>query len=120
MHRGGSLRSGHSFARGESLVHDEDDGRRPAPGAADADSLVGRLAGQSEMEVNSYHHQSVERPGQILRPSRFLPMAWSRQWKTRPDDLLLVSSGIPSGAGRRIRASKALFSALIEQARLRL
>ena len=35
------------------------------------DSIVGRLAGHSEIDVNSYHHQAVGQPGKNLRAVAF-------------------------------------------------
>src|SRR5206468_7593315 len=69
VHRGGSLVQDIPSVVSNPLVHDEDDPNPPArhPVRLTQGSLIARLTGRSEMEVNSYHHQAVQRPGKDLR-----------------------------------------------------
>ena len=73
VHRGGSLVQDIPAVVSHPAVHDNDDDKPPArhPVRISTDSLIGRLAGGPEMEVNSYHHQAVEKPGLNLRPVAF-------------------------------------------------
>src|SRR5438552_12353152 len=74
VHRGGSLVQDIPALVRSALTHDEHDGAKPAARhriRITEDSLIGRLAGCSEMEVNSYHHQAVANPGRNLRPVAF-------------------------------------------------
>jgi putative glutamine amidotransferase len=56
-------------------VHDRDNQDPGAPASHTiriiSDSLIGQLAGKTEAEVNSYHHQAVEKPGRNLRHVAF-------------------------------------------------
>jgi putative glutamine amidotransferase len=73
VHRGGSLVQDIPALVAKPLTHDEDDDKPAARHSVriEGDSVIGRLAGRSEMEVNSYHHQAVEKSGRNLRPVAF-------------------------------------------------
>src|SRR5262245_19923976 len=69
VYRGGSLVQDIPALVDRAVTHDEDDGKPAAHHLVrlDVESLIGGLAGRSEMEVNSYHHQAIEKPGRNLR-----------------------------------------------------
>jgi putative glutamine amidotransferase len=122
VHRGGSLVQDIPSVVSNSLIHDEDDGKPPARHMVRlvSDSLIGRLAGRAEMEVNSYHHQSVERPGTDLRVSAVSPDGVIEAVEDATGRFLIGVQWHPERGWRGDPASQALFKALIEQARLRL
>src|SRR5262249_38956453 len=70
--RGGSLVQDIPSLVANAVAHDTDDAAdTPAEPArhlirASQDSLIATLAGKTEIEVNSYHHQSVKKPGRDL------------------------------------------------------
>ena len=68
--RGGSLIQDIPAMIDNPLIHDEDDPTAAARHMVqiEKESFIGRLAGRTEMEVNSYHHQSIEIPGRNLKP----------------------------------------------------
>src|SRR4030095_8676034 len=73
VHRGGSLVQDIPAVLDQPVTHDEEDDRPPARHMVRIveDSLIGRLTRRSEMEVNSYHHQAVDKPGRNLRAVAF-------------------------------------------------
>jgi putative glutamine amidotransferase len=121
VHRGGSLVQDIPSAISEPVVHDEDDGRPPARHMIriEKDSLIARLAGRSEAEVNSYHHQSVQRPGRNLRPVAFAPDGVIEAVEDATGRFLLGVQWHPERGWKDDPFSKALFTTLIDQARLR-
>src|SRR6266478_9259657 len=58
VHRGGSLVQDIPALVSGPLIHDEENDRPPARHFVrlNEDSVIARLAGRSEVEVNSYHH----------------------------------------------------------------
>jgi putative glutamine amidotransferase len=83
------------------------------------DSLISRLAGTREMEVNSYHHQSVERPGRNLRVVAVAPDGVVEAVEDTGGRFIVGVQWHPERGWQENPSSRALFSALIEQARLR-
>ena len=73
VHRGGSLVQDIPALVESAVTHDEDNDKPAARHMVRIaeDSLIGRLAGRAQLEVNSYHHQAVEKPGRNLRPVAF-------------------------------------------------
>src|SRR5436190_6214670 len=73
VYRGGSLVQDIPAVVDNAVAHDNDDAAdNPSHPARhlvrlSADSLIARLAGKAEIEVNSYHHQSVQTTGRNLR-----------------------------------------------------
>ena len=122
VHRGGSLVQDIPSVIANPLVHDEDDGKPAARHMVRLmqDTLIARLAGRGEMEVNSYHHQSVERPGQDLRVSALSADGVVEALEDTTGRFLIGVQWHPERGWRDDAASQALFTALIEQARLRL
>jgi putative glutamine amidotransferase len=121
VHRGGSLVQDIPAVVSNPLIHDEDDGKPPARHLIRIaeDSLIGRLAGRSDVEVNSYHHQSVERAGRDLRPVAVSPDGVIEALEDTRGRFVIGVQWHPERGWREDPLSQRLFSALIEQARLR-
>src|SRR5262249_48920469 len=69
VHRGGSLVQDIPALLPDPLIHYEDDHKPAARHAVRLaqNSMIGQLAGCTDLEVNSYHHQAVATPGRNLR-----------------------------------------------------
>src|SRR5262249_6707008 len=121
VHRGGSLVQDIPSLVTNPLVHDEDEPHPPArhPVRLTRDSLLARLTGRSEMEVNSYHHQSVQLPGKDLGIVAVAPDGVVEALEDTTGRFVIGVQWHPERGWREDPASQALFSALIEQARLR-
>jgi putative glutamine amidotransferase len=122
VYRGGSLVQDIPAVIGEPLIHDEDD---PRPAARHMvrvaeDSLIGRLVGDSEMEVNSYHHQAVASPGRNLRPVAFANDGVIEAVEDTTGRFVLGVQWHPERGWKDDVFSKALFGRFIEEARLSL
>jgi putative glutamine amidotransferase len=105
----------------QPLIHDEDDDKPPArhPIKIAEDSIVGRLAGHPEMDVNSYHHQAVGKPGRNLRAVAFANDGVVEAVEDTTGRFVVGVQWHPERGWQTDPFSKALFSKLIEQARLR-
>jgi putative glutamine amidotransferase len=121
VHRGGSLVQDIPAVVSNALIHDEDDGNPPARHLVRivTDSLIGKLAGQSNVEVNSYHHQAVERPGHHLRAVAIAPDGVTEAVEDSTGRFVIGVQWHPERGWKESPFSQALFMALIEQARLR-
>jgi len=121
VHRGGSLVQDIPSVVSNPLVHDENDPNPPArhPVRLTQGSLIARLTGRSEMEVNSYHHQAVQRPGKDLRVVAVSPDGVIEAVEDTAGRFIVGVQWHPERGWRDDPASQALFAALIEQARLR-
>ena len=121
VHRGGSLVQDIPALVTDPLVHDEDDGKPPARHMVriSEESLIGRLAGRTELEVNSYHHQAVERPGRNLRAVAFSPDGVIEALEDTAGRFVVGVQWHPERGWKEDSLSKALFTSFIEQARLR-
>src|SRR5438093_864438 len=75
VYRGGSLVQDIPAFVKDPVIHDEDNDKPAARHVVRIaeDSLVGRLAGHAQMDVNSYHHQSIAEAGRNLRAVAFAP-----------------------------------------------
>ena len=76
VHRGGTLVQDIPSVISQPRIHDRDDEQpEPArhPVRLEAGSLLARLAAGVEVEVNSYHHQSIDRPGRDLKVAARAP-----------------------------------------------
>jgi putative glutamine amidotransferase len=73
--RGGTLVQDLPSERPGGLSHrQEEAGRVPTHAVRLADgSRVARIAGATEIEVNSFHHQAIDRLGSSLRPVGWAP-----------------------------------------------
>jgi putative glutamine amidotransferase len=121
VHRGGSLVQDIPAVVANPLVHDEDDAKPAARHMVRLmeDSLIGRLVGRPEIEVNSYHHQSVERPGRDLRVAAVSPDGVIEALEDTNGRFVVGVQWHPERGWQEDSLSQALFSTLIEQARLR-
>jgi len=121
VHRGGTLVQDIPALVEKAVKHDEDD---PNPAARHMvriaeGSLVERLAGAAEMEVNSYHHQAIEKPGQNLRPVAFANDGVIEAVEDTTGRFVVGVQWHPERGWKEDPFAKALFSKFIEQARLR-
>ena len=121
VHRGGSLVQDIPALVDKPVAHDEDDGKPPARHMVRIanSSLIGSLASRSEMEVNSYHHQAVDRPGRNLRPVAFANDGVIEAVEDTTGRFILGVQWHPERGWREDPFSKALFSKFIEQAAVR-
>jgi len=121
VHRGGSLVQDIPALVKDSVKHDEDDDRPPARHVVQIveESLVGRLAGRSRMEVNSYHHQAIETPGRNLRAVAFANDGVVEAVEDTAGRFVVGVQWHPERGWKEDPFSMALFSKLIEHARLR-
>jgi putative glutamine amidotransferase len=73
--RGGTLHQHLPDVAGEEIVHRQTlDGRRPTHSVTVLEgTLLARLLGTSRLEVNSFHHQAVDRLGEGLRVAARAP-----------------------------------------------
>jgi len=103
------------------VAHDADDDAPPARHTVRLaeGSLIAGLAGKSEMEVNSYHHQSVANPGRNLRPVAFAPDGVIEAVEDTAGRFILGVQWHPERDWKDDSFAKALFTTLIDQARLR-
>ena len=121
VHRGGGLIQDIPAVVEKAVAHDEDDGKPPARHVVRIveDSLIGALAAQSQMQVNSYHHQAVQKPGRNLRPVAFANDGVIEAVEDTTGRFVLGVQWHPERGWRDDDFSKALFAKFIEQARLR-
>ena len=121
VHRGGSLVQDIPSLICQPLTHDEDDGKPPACHMVRIaeDSLIGRLAGRPQMEVNSYHHQSVASPGRNLRPVAFASDGVIEAVEDTTGRFVVGVQWHPERVWKEDPFSRALFSSFIEAARVR-
>ena len=121
VHRGGSLVQDIPAQVGHPLTHDNDDGKPPVRHAIRLveDSIIGRLAGHAEMEVNSYHHQAIERPGRNLKPVAVANDGVVEAVEDTSGRFIVGVQWHPERGWQNDSFSQALFSKFIEQARLR-
>ena len=121
VYRGGSLIQDIPALVQQSLQHEADDGKPPARHTVQIEesSLIGKLSGQSEMDVNSYHHQSIEKPGRNLTPAAFAPDGVIEAVEDTNGRFIVGVQWHPERGWKDDEFSKKLFSTFIEQARLR-
>jgi putative glutamine amidotransferase len=121
VYRGGSLVQDIPALVDRPVFHDEDDGKSPARHLVHVseDSIVGRLAGVAQMEVNSSHHQAVGSPGKNLRPVAFANDGVIEAVEDTTGRFVVGVQWHPERGWQNDPFSKALFSKFIEQARLR-
>ena len=121
VYRGGSLVQDIPALVQTPVSHDEVDEKPPARHIVriEEGSLICGLAGRSEMEVNSYHHQSVATPGRNLRPVAFANDGVIEAVEDTTGRVIVGVQWHPERGWNEDSFSKALFAAFIEQAQLR-
>jgi putative glutamine amidotransferase len=121
VHRGGSLMQDIPAVVQQPLIHDENDDKPPARHVVrvSEDSIVGKIAGRAEMEVNSYHHQAVGSTGVNLRAVAFANDGVIEAVEDTTGRFIVGVQWHPERGWQNDQFSRALFSKFIEQARLR-
>jgi putative glutamine amidotransferase len=104
----------------KAVAHDEDDGNPPARHVVRnrGGQSYRRLAAQSQMQVNSYHHQAVQKPAAISAGS-FANDGVIEAVEDTTGRFVLGVQWHPERGWRDDDFSKALFAKFIEHARLR-
>jgi putative glutamine amidotransferase len=120
VYRGGTLiQDIPSIVTGNEL-HDNDDNDDGKPARHKVriaeESLIERLAGTKEIEVNSYHHQAVEKAGHNLRSVAFAPDGVIEAIEDTSGRFILGVQWHPERGWQNDGFSKALFRAFVEQA----
>jgi putative glutamine amidotransferase len=120
VHRGGSLVQDIPSIVQKAVVHDSDDDEVPARHMVRIveDSLISRLAGRPEIEVNSYHHQAVERPGRDLRAVAFASDGTIEAVEDTTGRFVVGVQWHPERGWKDDPFSKALFLRFIEEAKV--
>jgi len=121
VHRGGTLVQDIPSLVSGPLIHDEENDRPPARHFVrlNEDSVIARLAGRSEVEVNSYHHQAVETPGRNLRAVAFASDGVIEAIEDTTGRFIIGVQWHPERVWKEDPFSKALFTSFIEQALVR-
>jgi putative glutamine amidotransferase len=121
VHRGGSLVQDIPAVVEGGVTHDEDDPRPPARHVVRIarDSIIGRLAGHEEVEVNSYHHQAVANSGTNLRAVAFANDGVVEAVEDTSGRFVVGVQWHPERNWQNDPLSQSLFLKFIEQARLR-
>ena len=119
--RGGSLVQDIPALVDGALAHEADDGTPPARHTVRIaeDSLIARIAARSDIEVNSYHHQSIANPGRNLRAVAFAPDAVIEAVEDTSGRFIVGVQWHPERGWKDDPFAKALFTTFIDQARLR-
>jgi putative glutamine amidotransferase len=104
-----------------AVAHEADDGKPPARHMVKIEkgSLIERLSSRTEMEVNSYHHQAIEKPGRDLRPVAFSSDGVIEAVEDTTGRFVLGVQWHPERGWKEDPFSKALFATFIDNARLR-
>jgi putative glutamine amidotransferase len=121
VYRSGSLVQDIPAQVSGPVAHDADDDVPPARHMVRLaeGSLIARLAGAAELQVNSYHHQSVANPGRNLRAVAFAPDGVIEAVEDTTGRFILGVQWHPERGWKDDPFARAMFTALIDQARLR-
>jgi putative glutamine amidotransferase len=121
VHRGGTLVQDIPALVSSAVAHDGDDDAPPVRHTVrlTPDSVIGRLAGGPQIEVNSYHHQAVASVGRNLRAVAFASDGVVEAVEDTSGRFVIGVQWHPERGWSEDPLSKALFTDLIEQARLR-
>jgi putative glutamine amidotransferase len=120
VHRGGTLVQDIPSIVPQAKVHDVDDAEAvPArhPVQLTQGSLLSRLAASQEVEVNSYHHQSIDRPGKDLQIAARAPDGVIEAVEDTTGRFIVGVQWHPERGWRDDGLSQALFRRFIEEAR---
>ena len=119
VHRGGSLVQDIPSVVPQARAHDRDqDESAPArhPVRLERGSLLSSLAARDEVEVNSYHHQSIDRPGRDLRVVARAPDGVVEAVEDTTGRFIVGVQWHPERGWREDPLSQALFKRFIEEA----
>ncbi len=121
VHRGGTLIQDIPSLVSNNVSHDASDEKPPARHLVriEEGSLISKFAEQRQMEVNSYHHQAIDRPGDNLRAVAFAPDGVIEAVEDAGGRFVIGVQWHPEREWRESAFSKALFSSLIAEARVR-
>jgi putative glutamine amidotransferase len=119
--RGGSLVQDIGSVVSDAVAHDRA-GAPPADPAThvirlEENSLIAKLAGKTSVEVNSYHHQSVQTAGRNLRAVAFAPDGVIEALEDTSGKFVLGLQWHPERGWQNDPFSKAIFQTFIEHAR---
>lgn len=119
VHRGGSLVQDIPSVVEQPSLHDGPDGGPPARHIVQVaeDSLIGRLAGTPDLDVNSYHHQSIEKAGRNLRVVAVANDGVIEAVEDTTGRFVVGVQWHPERGWSEDSFSKALFTTFIERAR---
>ncbi|HLH30877.1 MAG TPA: gamma-glutamyl-gamma-aminobutyrate hydrolase family protein [Terriglobia bacterium] len=119
VHRGGSLVQDIPSLIEKAVTHDEDDDKPPARHMVrvSEDSIIGKLAGAPEIEVNSYHHQAIRTTGRNLRAVAFANDGVVEAVEDTTGRFIVGVQWHPERGWQNDPLSKGLFAQFIEQAR---
>jgi putative glutamine amidotransferase len=120
VYRGGTLVQDIPSLVARAEVHDRDNEDPDGPARhkvhLEEGSMIAGLAGKSEVEVNSYHHQAVERPGRHLRLAAVAPDGVIEALEDTRGRFIVGVQWHPERGWRDNPLSKALFKSLVEKA----
>jgi putative glutamine amidotransferase len=124
VYRGGSLVQDIPAIVTGAVAHDKDDvvdhPQDPARHLVRVSegSLIAKLAGKTEVEVNSYHHQSVQRPGRNLKITAVAPDGVVEALEDTQGRFIVGVQWHPERGFQNDPLSQALFRSLIQAAML--
>jgi putative glutamine amidotransferase len=124
VYRGGSLVQDIPSVISDAVVHDNDDpADNPSKPARhlvrlSEGSLIAKLAAGKEMEVNSYHHQSVQNIGRDLKPVAVAPDGVVEAVEDTRGRFIVGVQWHPERGFESDPLSQALFKSFIEAAML--
>jgi putative glutamine amidotransferase len=124
VYRGGSLLQDIPALVAEAVAHDtEDAADSPVEPARhmvrlSPDSLIARLAGKTDVVVNSYHHQAVQHTGRNLRPVAVAPDGVVEAVEDTRGKFVVGVQWHPERGFQTDPLSQALFKSFIEAAML--
>jgi putative glutamine amidotransferase len=125
VYRGGSLVQDIPSLVQNAVAHDNDDmADNPSEPTRhlvrlSEDSLLTRLAGNAEVEVNSYHHQAILRPGKDLRGVALAPDGVVEAVEDTRGRFIVGVQWHPERSFQTDPFAQALFKAFINSAFLR-
>ncbi len=123
VYRGGSLVQDIPSVVNQGIMHDTDDAAdSPADPAMHMvrvaeGSLISRLSGKAEVEVNSYHHQAVQNPGRNLKVVAHSPDGVAEAVEDTRDRFIVGVQWHPERGFKDDPLSRELFKSFIEAAR---
>ena len=122
VHRGGTLVQDIPSVIPQAQAHEKKAGEStPArhPVGLERGSLLASLAERDEVEVNSYHHQSIDRPGRDLRVAARAPDGVVEAVEDTTGRFIIGVQWHPERGWREDVLSQALFKRFVEEARCR-